>query len=207
MATIESLSLPKVSGFMVVFIGFIVLYYKKILDVDKGDNKTLQLMKHIFITFILFGLLSIFSTVTNITGKFSILVVIILLLNLYNISHSINKCEFKTLFKVNLIGRSSIIIIIIALLLYYSYEGDFFRFLYSKNELDSAENKYTVDDISDKLNLGVKKLPVFCPTNLNDSDYETSKSWKQLSPSQKKTCLATNSEINERKDINKKIYA
>ena len=66
------------------------------------------------------------------------------MINIYNINHSINKCNFPTLYKVNLFGRSSAIILFVALLLYYSHKGNIFRFLYSDVKLDSGNKAFTV---------------------------------------------------------------
>ena len=139
------------------------------------------------------GLLSIFSTMKEDNEKFIILIIILLLTTIYNIDHSIHKCNFETLYKVNLFGRSAIVLLFISLLLYYSYEGEFFRFLYSERELDSGDSKYTVDELEDKLKLDTS-IPDYCPDMDND-DYKDDpvsdayKKWDKLSSKKKNNCL------------------
>lgn len=163
----KSLSMVRLIIFLIVSIGLATLYYKKILKVKVGTNKKLEMGKYILGILILSGLLSIISTIKDEMGKLIIVTVLLLIINMVNINHSISKCGYPTLYKINLFGKSSIVIIIIALLLYYSYEDQFFRFLYSESELDSSSksitNKYTVDELEDKFKIG-EAIPPYCPT-------------------------------------------
>jgi hypothetical protein len=163
----KSLSMVRVVIFLIVSISLSILYYKKVLKAGEGDNKKLLMGKKILGIFVLFGLLSVFSTIKDTTGKFIILVVVLLIINIFNINQSITKCGYPTLYKINIFGKSSFVIIIIAMLLYYSYENQFFRFLYSESELDSSTksttNKYTVDELEDKFKIG-EAMPPYCPT-------------------------------------------
>ena len=211
----KSISLPKMAMFIIVLIGLSVLYYKKVLSVNNDGNKLLKGFKHLFAVLVLLGLLSLFSTIKSVTGQFVLLVFIAFMINIYNINHSINKCNFPTLYKVNLFGRSSAIILFVAVLIYYSYQGNFFRFLYSDVELDSGTKQYTVSELNTKLKLNLKKrdeMPSYCP-NMNKNDYkddptsDDNKQWSELSSEKRNNCLASHSSINERKDISDKIYA
>ena len=163
----KSLSMVRAVIFLIVSISLSILYYKKVLKAGEGVNKQLLMGKTLLGVFILFGLLSVFSTIKDEMGKFIILVVVLLIINIFNVNQSITKCGYPTLYKINLFGKSSFIIIIIAVLLYYSYEDQFFRFLYSESELDSSTksttNKYTVDELEDKFKIG-EAIPPYCPT-------------------------------------------
>ena len=207
----KSLDLTKSFFFILLIIGLAFLYYKKVLSVNNDGNKLLKGLKHLFAVLVLLGLLSLFSTIKSVTGQFVLLIFIAVIINLYNINHSINKCNFPTIFKVNLFGRSSVIIIFIALLLYYSYEGNIFRFLYSDVKLDSGNKAFTVLDLKNKLDIKVK-MPAYCPDMDND-DYkdnplsDENKKWKKLSDEQRKQCSAKRSEKSERDDIDSGVYA
>ena len=209
-----SISVKKLIVFLIVCIGLSILYYKKVLSVESKENKVLKSLKHGFAILSLVGLLSIFSTVKSITGKFILLVVITLIANLYNINHSITKCNFPPMYKVNIFGRSSMIIFIVASLLYYSYEGSFFRFLYSERRPDSGKTDTTVADLEDALKIGVK-LPTYCPdaAEMNSKEYEedpesdAGKKWAGLDPEKRQECLSIFSEQMERRDMSEKIYA
>jgi hypothetical protein len=161
----KSLSMVRLLIFVTISITLSIVYYKNILKVESGGNKNLTMVKHILGLLVLFGLLSVFSSMKGNTGKSIILVVIILIINVFNINQSITKCDYPTLYKVNLFGRSSFVIIIISMLLYYSYEEQFFRFLYAESELDSSSksitNKFTVDELEDELKLN--SIPPYCP--------------------------------------------
>jgi|TARA_Y100000389_G_C17346008_1_gene455874 hypothetical protein len=205
----KSLSIVRLIIFLLVGTGLTTLYYRKFLKVGEGVNKKLQMGKYVLGMFILFGLLSIFSTVEGEMGKFIILLVVLLIINVVNINHSVVKCNFPTLYKINLFGRSSLIIIVIAALLYYSYEDNFFRFLYAESELDSSSksttNKYTVDELEDKFKIG-QNIPKYCP-DMDDDKYKTTDKWKRISPEKRNNCLASHSAKYERDDITNKIYA
>jgi len=207
----KSISIVRLLIFAIISITLSIIYYKKILKVESGGNKKLLMLTHILGLLSLFGLLSIFSSIKGSTGKTIILVFVVLIINIFNINQSITKCGYPTLYKVNLFGKSSFIIIIISLLIYYSYEDNFFRFLYAESELDSSSksltNKFTVDELKDKFK--ILKMPPYCPDfgDMGDDKYKTTKKWKKLSSKHKKNCLATYSSINERKDITDKIYA
>ena len=215
MVMTNSLDLTKLFFFILLIIGLSVLYYKKVLSVNNDGHKLLKGFKHLFSVLVLLGLLSLFSTIKSVTGQFVLLVFIAFMINIYNINHSINKCNFPTLYKANLFGRSSAIILFVALLLYYSYQGNFFRFLYSDIKLDSGTKQYTVSDLGKKLKLNLKKrdeMPSYCP-NMDKNDYkddptsDDNKQWRELSSEKRNNCLVSHSSINERKDISDKIYA
>jgi len=206
----KSIDLSKTVFFILFLIGIFILYYKKVLSVNNDGNKLLKGLKHLFALFVLMGLLSLFSTIKSVTGQFVILLCILFIINIFNINYSINKCNFPTLYKVNLFGRSSFIILIIALLLYYSYSGNLFRFLYSESELDSATTKKTVSVIEEKLKKKIE-LPKYCP-DMDSDDYkdiltDDGEKWNNLDPKKQKKCKAVYSEKNRRDDIDKKIYA
>jgi hypothetical protein len=162
----KSLSMVRLVIFLTISITLSIIYYKNILKVDTGGNKKILMVKHILGLFVLFGLLSVFSSVKDTTGKTIILVVLLLIINIFNVNQSITKCGYPTLYKVNLFGRSSFIIICISMLIYYSYEDDFFRFLYAESELDSSSksftNTYTVDELKDELKIN-RSMPPYCP--------------------------------------------
>ena len=214
--TTLSISVGKSFIFLIfVCVPLSILYYRKVLSVGSKEDKVLKSLKHGFTVLTLLGLLSIFSTVKSVTGKFILLLVITLIANLYNIDHSITKCNFPPMYKVNIFGRSSIIIFIIALLLFYSYEGSFFRFLYSERSTgDSGKVDTTVADLEDKLKVGVK-LPTYCPgaAAMKSKEYEEDPKssagimWAKLDPEKKQECLSIFSEKMEREDISEKIYA
>jgi len=199
--TSQVFSIPKMILFVVLFIGLGFVYYKKILDVSDGENKTLKLLKHSFAVLVLLGLLSTFTSVKNKTGRFIIILVILLVINMYNISHSIGKCKYEVEYKINVIGRSTIILLIISLLLYYSSENNISEILYSESEL--AAGVSGSKDIEKKITLGKTTMPTYCP----DMSEDDPKWGKNITPERKTICRNTYDEISERRDIEDDLYA
>jgi len=202
----KSLSIPKLIVFILFSMGVLVVYYKKVLTNKEGVDKKLILIKHIGILFAITGLLNIVSIQNGDNIKIFTGLVVFIIINIYNIDHSVTKCKFPPLYKVNLYGRSIIIILFSALLLYYSYQGTLFRFLYSEVDEESGDTKYTVTELEDKLGETKTIAPDYCP-DMTDNEYKKSDDWINLSSAQKNACSAAYSEEYERKDISNKIYA
>jgi len=198
--TSQVFSIPKMILFVVLFIGLGFVYYKKILDVSDGENKTLKLLKHSFAVLVLLGLLSTFTSVKNKTGRFIIILVILLVINMYNISHSIGKCKYEVEYKINVIGRSTIILLIISLLLYYSSENNIFGVLYSDRDIDVG---VAGKDIPTKITLGKTTMPTYCP----DMSKGTPKWRKTITKERKTICRNTYAEMSERSDVDSGVYA
>jgi len=196
----EELSIPKIVVSIIVVAVLAIIYYTKVLDISEGENKGVKLLKHLFVILVLVGFLSIFNTLKDTTGRFMILLIMLLIINVYNINHSISKCKVETAYEVNLLTRSSIIIVIVSLLLYYSSENDIFSMFYSDADLPITK------EVSTEIVLAEPEMPDFCP-DMTDSDYKTDYTWTKLTEGEKNDCHATFSEISERTDIDEDVYA
>jgi len=197
---IKVLSIPKIILFVVLLIGLGYVYYKNVLDVSEDGNKALKLLKHSFIVLVLSGFLSILHSVETNTEKFIIVLGILLIINLYNVSHSLGKCKYKPAYEINMIGRSSIILLIISLLLYYSSENNIFGVLYSDRDIDVG---VAGKDIPTKITLGKTTMPTYCP----DMSKGTPKWRKTITKERKTICRNTYAEMSERSDVDSGVYA
>ena len=140
---VKKVILWRVVLFIVVLIGIAVGYYKYILD-DKDKNTVMG--KTVIETIILFGLLTTLSNIESSIGKVIIILVLSLLINYYNYKHNTKKCNYPSLFDINLLGRSSIIIIIITFLSWYNIEYNVFDLFYG--DITKQDDEYK-DDTGD----------------------------------------------------------
>jgi hypothetical protein len=179
------------------------IYYRFMLSVGENESKGIKLMIHLFGINIIFGLIYVASKSTKGVGQFLMILLLLILINIYNINTSIKKCNYPKLYKFNLFGRSSLIIIILASIVYFSLNNDIFSFLYSsesdKPYLDQKGTNWTDIDLADV------KLPHYCPdmNNLDESDEK----WKSLTADKQSKCKQKQVEINERNDMSSGIYA
>ena len=203
----QNISAGKFVFFILTLIAMIFIYYKKILQSEGDEIKGLKMMKQIFGLLIIIGLINTISNTPEMSGKFLILLILTIMLNIYNINYSLKKCKYPSLYKINLFARSSILLIVFASIIYYSLDNDILSFLYT--DIDSSSS--TITDIFDSIKVGGSSIPDYCP-NMNSDDYkdELTKEgikWQKLTSDERNKCSSSNSELTERKDITNNIYA
>ena len=82
------------------------------MKVDGTESKKIKMTQHVFGFIILSGLISSFTTAKDQTFKSLLLVMIVVIITIYNINHSIKKCDYPNLYKLNLYIRTIIVIIL-----------------------------------------------------------------------------------------------
>jgi len=158
------------------------------------------MVKHVIGFMVIIGLIDILSVMSEPTGRLIIALVIALLVNFYNITHNIKKCNYPDLYKINLIGRSSIIIMVMMIFIWYALDNDLFSFLYS--EVDTSDT--TLGSTIDKVTFWTKSDDTTgCPNPTSDK-------WKELSKDEKKRCEEAHRaalDKERREEITDKVYA
>lgn len=126
----KEIILWRVLLFIVALISIAVGYYKYILDVK---NKNIVMGQSVIGIIILFGLLLTLYNVKSSKGKVIIIILLSLGINYYNYKHNTKKCNYPSLYDINLIGRSSIIIIITILVCWFNIEYDVLNIFYDES--------------------------------------------------------------------------
>ena len=80
----SNISITRVIALIVFVIVFGVLYYKKLLNVSEGESKKIEMIKRVFVLFIILGLMNTLTITDDENYKAFILVIIVCILNIYN---------------------------------------------------------------------------------------------------------------------------
>lgn len=203
MDNLKYVSPTRVIVFLLLLVGSTILYYKEFLTVESGANKKLALAKKIMYYVILLGIIQMFSTATERDYKTLLLVILVIMVNIYNMNDSLKKCTaYPSLYKLRLYIGTVLVIIFMALFIYTIDGRGILSFLYTGD----------VDD-SNQLNLnqfGTRdEKPAYCP-DIGTSDiagYRKVLDKSHLSPEEINYCIAYEAQYRERSDMNKNIYA
>ena len=204
----KEISIPRLLFYSMIIIGLISLYYKY-MHVLPNENKKTEMLKKIFVLFIILGLINLISTSSNKQYKLFIIILITCIINIYNSRHIFKYCQSITpQFKITIYIRSCIIIIITSLLLYYANNDDIYAFLYSTQSSKSGN----VGGGSDELSIALEKdMPAYCPDMYKKDYLDESTSdgdkWKNLSVPSQSICKNVLAEYNQRQDMKNDIYA
>jgi hypothetical protein len=208
----SNISVTRVIALIVFVIVFGVLYYKKLLNVSEGESKKIEMIKRVFVLFIILGLMNTLTITDDENYKAFILVIIVCILNIYNSRHIFKYCpQIPVQFKITQYIRMSIITILIAIGLKYTNDNGLLSILYSRSTTPKASDKGRISRKVDVLNIALsEKMPSFCP-DMSDDDYTkdgTSENniWNNLSVPSQNLCTDKKREIIQREDLADDIY-
>ena len=128
--------------FFIAIASILVGYYHFILTVDGDEDKRIKMVKRILVLLILTGIIHIYSITENIQLKQFFVIILALIINIYSVVHSTNKCNFPRLYIIKLSLYSALITLIIAGIIWYTSNNTLFGFMFS-DEQSKVINKVT----------------------------------------------------------------
>ncbi len=166
-----AVNVPHVILSLVVLIGLLVVYYKRLPDIE-GENKGLKLMKVILAILIGLGAVNLFAMSENPQFKAFWIILIAVLLNVFTVIHSTNKCNYPKLYIIQLCLYSAVVVGVVGLVMWYSHFNDLLDFFITDVE-DSLEGGATDNFESTELTLGTlyDEDTSDCPDRTDD-DYD-----------------------------------
>ena len=203
----QEISIGRLMFSSVFIIGLTTMYYMR-MNVLPNENRRTEMLKKVFVMFIILGLINLISTSDNMKYKLFIVTLITCIINIYNSRYIFKYCNSITpQFKITIYIRSCIIIIITSLLLYYANNNDIYSFLYS-----DGQGQGSVGGGVDQLSIALKKdTPIYCPDMSNntylDESTDAGITWNNLSTPSQNICINKLAEYNQRKDMKSNIYA
>lgn len=128
--------------FFIAIASILVGYYHYILTVDGDEDKRIKMVKRILVLLILTGIIHIYSITENIQLKQFFVIILALIINIYSVVHSTNKCNFPKLYVIQISLYSALITLIIAGIIWYTSNNTLFGFMFS-DEQSKVINKVT----------------------------------------------------------------
>lgn len=128
--------------FFIAIASILVGYYHFILTVDGDEDKRIKMVKRILVLLILTGIIHIYSITENIQLKQFFVIILALIINIYSVVHSTNKCNFPKLYVIQISLYSALITLIIAGIIWYTSNNTLFGFMFS-DEQSKVINKVT----------------------------------------------------------------
>lgn len=128
--------------FFIAIASILVGYYHFILTVDGDEDKRIKMVKRILVLLILTGIIHIYSITENIQLKQFFVIILALIINIYSVVHSTNKCNFPRLYIIKLSLYSALITFIMAGIIWYTSNNTLFGFMFS-DEQSKVINKVT----------------------------------------------------------------
>jgi hypothetical protein len=128
--------------FFIAIASILVGYYHFILTVDGDEDKRIKMVKRILVLLILTGIIHIYSITENIQLKQFFVIILALIINIYSVVHSTNKCNFPKLYVIQISLYSALITLIIAGIIWYTSNNTLFGFIFS-DEQSKVINKVT----------------------------------------------------------------
>lgn len=128
--------------FFIAIASILVGYYHFILTVDGDEDKRIKMVKRILVLLILTGIIHIYSITENIQLKQFFVIILALIINIYSVVHSTNKCNFPKLYVIQISLYSALITFIMAGIIWYTSNNTLFGFMFS-DEQSKVINKVT----------------------------------------------------------------
>jgi len=198
MINFSRLSWYKTLAFLILVLGPLIILYVYTLAPAKGESKNITILKHVIYSIVLVGSINILVSTTDRDLKVMLLVIIIALVNLYNINFSLRQCtSVLSIYKLKLYLRSTIIIILLSIAIAYSNFNDtkdVFSFLYADDKPDKGDTGTHITFRDDK-------LPKYCPSMDEMNKPTDSDKWDTLSTPKQKNCTMTFNSIQRRTEI------
>lgn len=127
--------------FLVLLIGMTGAYYRFILSADEGEDKRLKMAKRFLMLIVVCGLLHIYSITENVELKQFFIVILAVIINIYSVFHSTKKCNFPSLYIIQLCIYSAAITLIIGAALWYATNNSLFGFMFATKEIEEVKEK------------------------------------------------------------------
>ena len=157
--------------FFIAIASILVGYYHFILTVDGDEDKRIKMVKRILVLLILTGIIHIYSITENIQLKQFFVIILALIINIYSVVHSTNKCNFPRLYIIKLSLYSALITIIIAGVIWYTSNNTLFGFMFSDEQskvINKVTSVFTSKLIESDINFDGQ---VDCPDPKNEDNY------------------------------------
>jgi len=157
--------------FFIAIASILVGYYHFILTVDGDEDKRIKMVKRILVLLILTGIIHIYSITENIQLKQFFVIILALIINIYSVVHSTNKCNFPKLYVIQISLYSALITFIMAGIIWYTSNNTLFGFMFSDEQskvINKVTSVFTSKLIESDINFDGQ---VDCPDPKNEDNY------------------------------------
>jgi len=197
---ITIMSTGGIIGSIIFLIIFCFGFYKYSISQDGGVVDKMKILQRIFVIFIIIGFASLYSQTKDTEFKGFWLVCIVLLMNIYTVIYSTDKCKYPTLYKIKLVLWTSLVIGIISIILWYATYGSMFGMKPANKDINELTSVLTGDTLrTGELFKGV----IDCPDPSTKEYSNKFNKLKQDDPDKARKCLSYYQTL----DVDKGIYA